>query len=485
MQSELATAFNVTDGEIDEATYIMKNGTTQDVSMIQDGKVTPETKIREIKARQAGEFEPFPIYLLPPVVRDFVSSTSRAMGCDPAMVALPALAACAGAIGAVRTIELKDGWQEPAILWAVVVASSGTLKSPSLEAAVKPIFRAQADAIEQHKKAVEEHRKQEDRSTPAPTCTRYVVSDCTLERMAVILEDNQRGLLLCRDELSAWLTGFDRYKNRSSGEVEQWLEMSRGGQLLVDRKRDHLTVSVPRACVSVVGTTQPGTLQSCLTSEMFNRGMAARLLLAYPPRVAKKWSKAKVAPATRSAYAEMLERLMQLDFDPKGKPIALKMTSQAEVRWVDFYNAWAHQMIELDDDLASAWSKLEGYAARLALVHALSHTVTLSHGHTQMKEEVGLESMEAGIGLALWFSREAQRVYTLFAETPEERDVRMVAELSKRNGGQLTIRQLQRSNQRRFRSSKDAESLLSKMVDMGHGSWADSTTYVPHDSVTV
>ncbi|MCL2305020.1 MAG: YfjI family protein [Planctomycetaceae bacterium] len=45
----------------------------------------------------------------------------------------------ASVIGAAWWIELKTGWREPAIIWAVTVATSGSGKSPGLDAATKSL----------------------------------------------------------------------------------------------------------------------------------------------------------------------------------------------------------------------------------------------------------------------------------------------------------------------------------------------------------
>ncbi|MCK4626637.1 MAG: DUF3987 domain-containing protein [Phycisphaerae bacterium] len=66
---------------------------------------------------------------------------------------MPLLAALASAIGNTRRIQLKRGWSEPAILWAAIVGDSGTMKSPAMELALKPLRQRQGKAIKQHAEA--------------------------------------------------------------------------------------------------------------------------------------------------------------------------------------------------------------------------------------------------------------------------------------------------------------------------------------------
>jgi hypothetical protein len=89
------------------------------------------------------EYRAFPTEALPAVLGDFVREQARALDCDAACVALPVLAAAAGAIGNTRRIRLKAGWEEPSIVWAAVVGEGGTLNSPAYHRTVRGLFRMQ------------------------------------------------------------------------------------------------------------------------------------------------------------------------------------------------------------------------------------------------------------------------------------------------------------------------------------------------------
>jgi hypothetical protein len=71
---------------------------------------------------------PFPVYALPQPIAGFVDSAARAIGCDASFVAVPLLVGLTAAIGNTRRIQLKQGWTEPAVMWAALVADSGTLR---------------------------------------------------------------------------------------------------------------------------------------------------------------------------------------------------------------------------------------------------------------------------------------------------------------------------------------------------------------------
>lgn len=147
--------------------------------------------------------------------------TAEACVCDAAYVGLPLIVAAAAAIGTTRVLELKPGWRAPSILWGAIVAESGSLKSPTLEAALQWTVqrqikllaayeesRAQFDAAWlTYEKAVAEWKRSKAGGLPpakpeAPAATRVFAGDVTTEALAPILKANPRGVLLARDELA-------------------------------------------------------------------------------------------------------------------------------------------------------------------------------------------------------------------------------------------------------------------------------------------
>lgn len=69
-----------------------------------------------------GKFDPprLPIGLLPDVIEQFATIKGRHMGCDPAGLAMTALAVCAAAIPdgiKVQMLRYDKGWCEAARLW--------------------------------------------------------------------------------------------------------------------------------------------------------------------------------------------------------------------------------------------------------------------------------------------------------------------------------------------------------------------------------
>ena len=307
-----------------------------------------------------------------------------------------------------------------------------------------------------------------------PTPHRVVVSDITVEKIAAVLEDNPRGTFLLRDELAAWFGSFTRYKGKAGGsDVPGWLEMHRAGPLIVDRKTgDRPSLFVPRASVCVAGGIQPGTLARCLTADHQDAGLGARILPAWPPRHPKVWKEDEIHPEVAQAYESLLRALAELTFSENDRkerePFALRMTPEAKAVWKAFYNEWAKRQAAVEGATAAAFAKLEGGAARLALLH---HVVSRVGAMADDCDLIEPDSMRAGITLAKWFAFESQRIYAALAETEDAGQTRRLIDFIRQHGGKMTARRLHKANRSRYPDADAADAALQTLVDGGIADW--------------
>ncbi|MCH8853966.1 MAG: DUF3987 domain-containing protein, partial [Planctomycetes bacterium] len=453
---------------------------------------TPQRKQKR-KAPPIPAYKPFPVDVLPEPMRSFINQASTAIGCDLSYTALPLLAGLASAIGNTHRIQIKYGWSEPSVLWCVIVGESGSLKSPAIDAALGRIRQRQAKALAEFKKELEEydreaevhkvnmsewrksgHKNGEPMPLPPekPTSGRSWCSDTTVEALAALLDDAPRGILVIRDELSGWLRSFDAYKSGKGADVAHYLEMHRAGHLLVDRKTgDRTTISVPRAAVSIVGGIQPETLRRALGEENFENGLAARFLMTMPPRRCKRWRDAMQSRVLEGRLNDVFDWLFALEagMDENGepRPILIPLSPEGRSAWISFYNEFAIEQASLTGALAAAMSKLEGCAARLALI---VHLVRCATEEVTLGNPIDAESIRIGVRLVHWFVYETKRVYAILGEADGDRENRQLVELIERKGGNITVREIMRSS-RMFGEYADAESALQGLVDSGEGTW--------------
>ena len=454
-----------------------------------------ESESAELESLEPAEdsYVPFPVSVLPEPLCSFVSCAAKAFGCDPVFFVLPILSILGSAIGNTRHIRLKLSWQEPPIIWTAVVAESGTLKTPAFKLVLKPLRALQDRAFEEYECERKEYevellkydkkliawRRATGMDTdppekpPKPEPVRYLVNDTTVEALAPILLANWRGVLDARDELAGWIGSFDRYSNgKTRADASNWLSMHSAEGIIVDRKTgDPPRINVPHAAVSVTGGIQPGVLRRILTMEHRDAGLLARFLVAMPPRQVKRWSEAVVPPAIEAAYAQVLQKLIELapTMGPDGAaPVAVTLTSAAKAEWELFYDEHANEQANLDGDLGSAWSKLEAYAARLALV---IHFVRWAAQDLADPNCVDVKSVAAGIKLVRWFAHETERVHTSLSEGAEQQQQRWLTEWIRRRGGRVTVRDVTHNLRRYRRDPNLAQEHLDSLAEAGFGYW--------------
>ena len=157
--------------------------------------------------------------------------------------------------------------------------------------------------------------------------------------------------------------------------------------------------------------------------------MAARLLMAWPPRKPKRWTEDEISEDAANELDGLIEWLNGLDFDD-GKPAIVGISSEARKLWIQFYNHHQSELSNLTDDLAAAFSKLEEIPARLALIF---HCVDGDSG------SVTADTMANAIQLTQWFKRETRRIYEALDESPDEQRDRKLLDWIRTKGGEVSV----------------------------------------------
>jgi hypothetical protein len=461
------------------------------------------------QAEATPEWRPFPTHTLPEPLRSLVVEGAASIGCDESFVALPGLAVAAGTIGGTRVLRLKRDWTEPAILWCVVVSPSGATKSQGRKLVLDPLWRREREELLKHQAATVEFgvlSAMHDRAMsqwkkcpshgPAPQppvkpeLIELTLSDTTVEGAARALQRNPRGLLVECDELAAWFKSFNLY--RDGADAQHWMMMHGGGRLKVNRAGLAEPMYIDLACASVSGTVQPAILTQCLGREHQESGLAARLLFANPPRRAKRWTDEEVAEQTTRAWAQRLTALLDLRFaipaqdetpedDAPGDspllPIDCRLSADAHRRWVAFVNQHGAEGLERDGAELAAWSKLEGYAARLALV---LHLIADPHA-----VEVSLDTLERALELMGWFAGEAERFYRGARIDPKRAlDEKVAAWIATRRGGEATPREVL-AGVRGVKTAAEAQTTMQRLVERDRAQWIDPPAGSPTKTRTL
>ncbi len=381
--------------------------------------------------------EEFPVSALPLTVRQFVREAAASVGCPMDYIGLSTLAALSAAIGDTRRIVIKKDWTEGAAVFAMIVGGPASKKTPAMNLALRPVRERQMAHKAEYERQKEEYEVKlanwkrednpDDEKPRRPVLGRTYADDTTVERLADILNENRRGLLITKDELSGWLGAMNQYKQGGKGADRQfWLSVHTNQPVAVDRKSSDEPVIVVRPFVSVIGGIQPEVLPDFGKDR--GDGLIDRFIPVYPkPRVGK-WTDDEISDPARDGYARIvgsLYKLRHVNDDDDPFPSKVHMTGGAKALFVEAYNG-LHEELEspgFPQRLRPAWGKLEAYLARFALILAMARIAELEdQGQGGLAERVTREDMVGAVELLAYFKNHVRRVYTgLYGDSPSDR----------------------------------------------------------------
>lgn len=410
----------------------------------------------------------------------------------PADYIVGALLSAAGSlIGNARWASPWSSWQEPPIIWSMLIGSPSSSKSPSLDAIlagvrhVESAHRRQAEArvkdwdrkaklakmVENAWKDAVKAAMNDDEAPPErpaaasagpkPHIPRLILNDGTIERIAVLLSQQPRGTLQARDELAGFLGNMARY---SSGGSDRpfWLEAYGGRGYTVERiSREPVTIE--RLSIGVVGAIQPDRLKTLLL-KVDDDGLLARFIPIWP----------EPAPVTRpSAFYDRtflnsaFERLfsLQLFANMAGEhhPLVIPFSEEA-ARILDEFRHSVRAWEAGQEGLLSFIGKLPGLAVRLSLVLA----------YLDWSIENGVEPSEISV---VHFARAARltetyilpmakRAYAEASIPDAERKARSLVSIIIEQGWQkFTTREVLRLERAGLRDAKQVDAAVAELVE--------------------
>lgn len=385
-------------------------------------------------------------------------------------VGMTLLVTASALIGNAVRVSPWDGWQEPAHLWAALVGSPSSGKSPAMEPVMDIIGELDAERAEAFKDRKAEydaaalaakfaHEEWEHalkasvkNGTPPPAMPdaareplrperpRIRIGDATTEAIMNVLVHQPKGVLMLRDELAGWLGGFNRYSGGEGGDRALWLEAWNGRSFVVDRVKTGEPLTIPHLSVAVLGGIQPDRLSATLLKGA-DDGLTARFLFVWPDPAPLARPKGIPQGAEARNALKALHGL-EMASDAHGNPVprVVILTDEAAAR----FEAWwiAQRDGEPEGPLASWWGKLPGICLRLAVtLQGLRDALEIAPLH-----QVGGEAVQASISMIDgYFKPMAERAYGDAALSSADRDAAALAKwLQRTKPDRINLRDLQR-----------------------------------------
>lgn len=290
---------------------------------INTGESLPEPLPLSTKLSPVQTFDPA---WLPKSLAPWIADIAERMQCPadfPAAAAMAALSSVAGRRFAIQPKEQDEGHCEFPHLWAMLIGRPSLMKSPSMQAALRPLRMLQtlATTAYEHsdrdrktqqiagklkRQALEQLAKKAVRSSNDFDFTqlldeededrvplrRLIVNDASLEALGEVLRDNPMGTLLYQDELAGLFAMLERDGNQS---LRSFLLQAWSGKEPFIFDRIGRGTRVIEACaISVLGSIQPGVIASHVRAANSDSvgadGFLQRFSLAVWPDIPPKWS---------------------------------------------------------------------------------------------------------------------------------------------------------------------------------------------------
>ncbi len=393
----------------------------------------------------------FEVAFLPLQLRGWCVDIAERMSLPLDMIGIPALVQAGALIGRRIGIrpETRTDWLEVGNLWGCVVANPGALKTPAMAEVLKPLKRLELGAFETNKavaadyaaklaltKIMTDEQSKTARvalkkgaenealsalsgiSTPErPPEKRYLVNDCTVEKLGEICADNPDGVLVHRDEVMALFGDLEQTEKQSARGffLSGW-----GGQESYTYDRIMRgTIRIQAVNLSLIGTTQPDRLKRFISDNLttMNDGMVQRLQLLAWPDALSSWQSCDRLPDSnaRDSAFNCYEGLTQFRLDMVGAerdafddgagiPF-LRFAPEASEVWFEYLIGLEAKLRDedLSPALASHFAKYRGLVPRLALIQHLASNGT---------GPVSLDALSRALALAEYLEAHARRAYS-------------------------------------------------------------------------
>lgn len=407
--------------------------------------------------------------LMPAALQPWLLDISHRMQTPADFATISAIVVIGSIVGSGCAIrpKQKDDWQVIPNLWGACIGRpSVVLKSPSMAETMRMLDRLQADYGERYtrlkaeydadaligetlakdiesriKKAVStkgkttqaksdevvmlkhEYAQMKQAETEPPARRLFKTNETSIQAMTVLQNQNERGLLVFRDELTGLLTRWDREDH--ADERAYFLEGWNGDGSYTDMKIGRGLTDAENICISLLGGIQPDKLRRYLYQAIKgnNDGLMQRLQLAVYPDLPKDWKLVDKYPDTeqKQRVYDLLVALVEMDFIEYGavqgeyddRPY-LRFDDDAQ----DLFNEWLTQLqtnkIQQEDNplMLEHYGKYRSLMPSLALLfHVLDVADGKSAGH------VSATAARLAVDWCDYLESHARRIYAM-AESP-------------------------------------------------------------------
>jgi len=344
----------------------------------------------------------------------------------PEVVASLSLPVISAAIGNTVRIFAREDYDVPIFIWMMLIAESGFGKSHAINFLMKTIKKMQLIEYRKFEKAMSKYKTHtKSGQLDEPKLTHLYASDFTTEALSKIFSDDQRGILIYRDEISGLITGLDQYKAKGKGDDRQRLiELFDAGGWKIDRK-DSSPLFIPNTGASIIGGIQPKVMNRVFHDKFFDDGLLPRFLFLHPQ--ATKFSKTGISNDDKALLELLIEWCYEIPVNigenNSVNPNILKLDSSALDVFANFNDYYEEIGRYLSYKKRVFLPKLITYSLKFAgLLHELNCFIEQYRGNSVLSGVISEETMLQAIELTEFFRGQSINSVELYEPSEDRND---------------------------------------------------------------
>ena len=307
---------------------------------------------------------------------------------------------------------------------------------------------------------------------PEATRRLFKTNETSVQSMTLLQVQNERGILVFRDELTGLLAKWDT--EQGSDERAYFLEGWNGNGSYTDVKIGRGLTEAPNICISLMGGIQPDKLAryQYQANKGHNDGLVQRLQLAVWPDEPKGWQLVDTKPnkAEKQRAYDIMKALAELDFTQYGATKG-EYDSRPFFRFDDagqtIFNDWLTELqtikIKKEENplMVEHFGKYRSLMPSLALIF---HCIDIADG--KIKGSVTAKSARLAVSWCKYLESHARRIYAMAASPEHEAAVRLSEKIkTKCLPSPFTARLIQQKGWHGLKDKVDIEAACNILIE--------------------
>lgn len=328
-------------------------------------------------------------------------------------------------------------------LWGCIIGSPSMKKTPVFNEISSSIKRIQSENIKEFEKDMDkyfqdlevyeakkkQHKEQLKKDTDntsvfefekpiKPRRKIHYTQDATIEAIASLVDENPKGILVLRDELTGFLKNLDRQGNEEYRSF--FLEGWSSGSKSIDRKLS-TPIYIHKLTLSVLGNIQPSMIKPYIYESVKGHkadGLLQRFqLLVYAEDVEIKGIDRTPNTIARQNFDDVIKYVLETeqfdgaDYNEYNKQAFYSYSKEAQEEFTKWYKD-IHKEAKATDNEALE-SHLAKYPKLINSLALIFHICELSDGYSRNNYDISLENFTKALNLTNVLKSHAIKLYSI------------------------------------------------------------------------